>query len=971
MAGIASLVIGVFVFALIGVVALLVRTGGHSDWLRANKTEIDLLKNHAALQEKRIAVLERAFQDAGLQIPGGRQSPPLPAPSPQPDVGGLPPHLRPHAPPPITQTPLWDAQAPAAPAPLPREAETPSPAADAARQAPSPPEDPAEAQSPAPPSLNKTFRSFIKGGNLWVAAGVLLLFAAFGLLLSYMAQRGLFTIEMRIAAAIAGGLAMLVFGWKFRQKKPVYALVIQGGGIGVLYLSFFAASKLTGLLPPPAALVFVSLLVPATVTLALLQNAQALAVFGLLGGFAAPILLSTGSGNYAALFSYYLILDLAVLIIGHFRLWRVLNLCAAVCTFAVALIWVANRYQPEMFAGVQPFMLAYILLFTFIGIRPARGAKIPPRTYVDLPITLGTPFLAALIQWRIFSYIDHGLAIVCIAFSAFYLLLAWTIWKKRGPGVIVLAEGYLALAALLANLAIPLELSSRATSAVWAAEGLLVYLFGCRRGSRPLRITAHIFHAAAVIAFIAQTGHFGAYPAFRGPLFSGGLIIALSAIATAILGGRQRKNPADRAAPLAAASAAKATPFFFAAWGLLFWFCVWDAEFNRAFETPQAWFFLCVSLTSLAAFAAGKFFRSPALYLGLAAAPLLALYTTAGLILPRLTRNFPHSFPDILTVNFFRIPYLWGWLVFFASQAFLLIKCSPAKLLPPEDAGVAGEMGDMGENALSAPLRDKLQKAHAWWAFAVVLVAVLALGCSGRAAAQHLGLAPSWKSLAGILPSLACVTALSLLSRRPCPQAHTQALFIWIPRLLCLATSIWFAATLFAPGSPSPLPFYIPLINPLELQQAFCIALILLRQLSLRKAGLGPVFKTRTLFVLVDGMAFLWLTAMVARSAHFFLGIPLSRVPSSGQFQLALLILWGIFGISHILAGHKKNIRPLWLAGAFLMAIDIAKLLLIDLARTQTITRIISFFVAGLLLLFIGWAAPLPPRETHPPNKDQ
>jgi uncharacterized membrane protein len=40
---------------------------------------------------------------------------------------------------------------------------------------------------------------------------------------------------------------------------------------------------------------------------------------------------------------------------------------------------------------------------------------------------------------------------------------------------------------------------------------------------------------------------------------------------------------------------------------------------------------------------------------------------------------------------------------------------------------------------------------------------------------------------------------------------------------------------------------------------------------------------------------------------------------------------------------------------------DIAKLILLDMANTGTLARIASFFIAGLILLFIGWAAPLPP----------
>ena len=47
--------------------------------------------------------------------------------------------------------------------------------------------------------------------------------------------------------------------------------------------------------------------------LALLQNSQALAVLAVSGGFLAPILTSTGSGNYVALFSYYAVINAGIL----------------------------------------------------------------------------------------------------------------------------------------------------------------------------------------------------------------------------------------------------------------------------------------------------------------------------------------------------------------------------------------------------------------------------------------------------------------------------------------------------------------------------------------------------------------------------------------------------------------------------------------------------------------------------------
>ena len=69
--------------------------------------------------------------------------------------------------------------------------------------------------------------------------------------------------------------------------------------------------------------------------LAVLQDARALAVLGIVGGFLAPMLASTGSGNHVALFSYYAMLNSAIFGIAWFKAWRVLNVLGFVFTFGI------------------------------------------------------------------------------------------------------------------------------------------------------------------------------------------------------------------------------------------------------------------------------------------------------------------------------------------------------------------------------------------------------------------------------------------------------------------------------------------------------------------------------------------------------------------------------------------------------------------------------------------------------------
>jgi len=293
-----------------------------------------------------------------------------------------------------------------------------------------PPETSLEAAPPERTSrLTDAIVSFVRGGNLWAAGGVALLTAGFATFITYVARRGFFTVEMGIATAAVFGLLMILFGWRFRSKRPGYFLILQGGGLGILYLSVYAAHKFTQYFNIPLSLALMTLLIFPMVILALFQNAQVLAVLAFIGGFATPLLLSGGSENHLFLFCYYLILNGGVLAIGYFRPWKGLNLAAFFFTFAVSLSWVMARYRSEFFLSSEPFFLAYIITFTVLGLWGLKNQNYRFQHYSDLILILGTPAAAAVLQWKIFSFIEHGYAIIALTFSIFYLLIATAIFK--------------------------------------------------------------------------------------------------------------------------------------------------------------------------------------------------------------------------------------------------------------------------------------------------------------------------------------------------------------------------------------------------------------------------------------------------------------------------------------------------------------------------------------------------------------
>jgi uncharacterized membrane protein len=64
-----------------------------------------------------------------------------------------------------------------------------------------------------------------------------------------------------------------------------------------------------------------------------------------------------------------------------------------------------------------------------------------------------------------------------------------------------------------------------------------------------------------------------------------------------------------------------------------------------------------------------------------------------------------------------------------------------------------------------------------------------------------------------------------------------------------------------------------------------------------------------------------------------------------------------------MVAGTRRALGPVWLAGAVLMAAVVAKLFLVDLSGTGTVERIVSFIGVGLLMLVIGYLSPVPPKR--------
>ncbi len=430
-----------------------------------------------------------------------------------------------------------------APQPAAAEAPTPKPPVAApVRRPPPPPPVPLRDRLPAP------IANLIFGGNMLVKLGVLILFLGLAFLLRYTAERVTVPIELRYAAVALVGAGLLVLGWLLRNKRAGYALILQGAGIGVFYLTTLAAMKLSGLLPASVGFAFLFGVAVLSAALAVLQNAPVLAIVAALEGFAAPVLASTGSNQPVGLFTYLLVLDVGIVLIAWFRAWRVLNLIGFVGTFTLAAGWAHKYYTDDQYATVQPFLIVFFLLFTAIGLLFARrtlfDAPVQPAQRlatraldtlrragrVDSSLVFGTPMVAFGMQVLLMRPWEYGAAFSAMALAAFYLVLGGLVFATQPKGLALLAEAYAIVGVIFGTLAIPLGLEGRWTGAAWAVEAAGMYWLGARQQRVYARAFSFVVFAGAVLKLLEATRLDAApgHPLLDGSVI-GPVLVAVSA----------------------------------------------------------------------------------------------------------------------------------------------------------------------------------------------------------------------------------------------------------------------------------------------------------------------------------------------------------------------------------------------------------------------------------------------------------
>jgi len=309
----------------------------------------------------------------------------------------------------------------------------------------------------------------------------------------------------RVTIGLLAGIAVVVWSERFRAKGyRAFSYSLKAVGIGALYLSLWAAFQIYNLIPSGVAFVMMLAVTSATGAMAWAQDAQLLAAFALTGGFATPVLLSTGQNREMALFSYIALLDLCTLFLVVFKPWRRLLLMSYAGTLLLYVGWYSRFYTRNQLDLTLTFAT---LFFAIFAIAPLVTLQPNGEAALLASVSAFFAFVNAVVYflqaYAMIEEVDQSyMAWFALALAAVYIFLSRQVHtRKITPGATqVLHYLHLAVALGFITVAIPIRLDAHWITIGWFVEaGVLLWV-----GSRIESELLNVFALAALVLGVAR-----------------------------------------------------------------------------------------------------------------------------------------------------------------------------------------------------------------------------------------------------------------------------------------------------------------------------------------------------------------------------------------------------------------------------------------------------------------------------------
>ena len=351
--------------------------------------------------------------------------------------------------------------------------------------------------------VKASIENFI-GENLVSKIGIVITVIGVAIGAKYAIDHQLISPLARILSGYLFSFVMLLIALRLKKNYENFSAVLLSGSMAIMYFITYAAFGFYNLIPQAAAFALMVLFTAFTVAAAIRYDRQIIAHIGLVGAYAVPLVLSTGTENTVVFFAYTAIINTGILIISFKKYWKPLYYTSFIITWLLYLLWFIPKYRPtENFDVASGFLIIFYLTFylMFLAFKLIRKEKFD---FYDVLLLLANSFIFYGIGYKILSgqSASEEYAGLFTFFNALLHSLISLLIRKRklaDRNLFYLVSG---LAFIFIAISIPVQFKGNWISLLWSGEALLLFWIGRTKGVKFYEIFSYLFIYLAFVSFI-------------------------------------------------------------------------------------------------------------------------------------------------------------------------------------------------------------------------------------------------------------------------------------------------------------------------------------------------------------------------------------------------------------------------------------------------------------------------------------
>ncbi|HYJ38001.1 MAG TPA: DUF2339 domain-containing protein [Chitinophagaceae bacterium] len=351
-----------------------------------------------------------------------------------------------------------------------------------------------------PPSSTFSLENFV-GLKLIHFIGIIALVIGLAIGVKYAIDKNLISPLLRILLAYLAAAILFLISYRLRKKYRLFSLILFGGSVATGYFTTYSAFAYYQFLPLGVAFALMLLLAIFTVYYSIKYNSQELAILALVGGYGIPFLVRGSAENWIGLFSYILILNLAISFLSFKKHWTTLIYLSFAVTWLILLSSIYIRFERIGFETGFWFSVVFFLLFLVntvaFNIVRKQALRLGDTFVILINIVLLYFAFLRLFEFQTFEEV----ALMTLIFGLVSLAFAFFL---RIPGTQrLLQSGMVSFGLLMTIIYVPMQFEQLNITIIWVLMAALLFVLGLWKKYKLLRLVSIILFAVTLFKLVA------------------------------------------------------------------------------------------------------------------------------------------------------------------------------------------------------------------------------------------------------------------------------------------------------------------------------------------------------------------------------------------------------------------------------------------------------------------------------------